>query len=103
MAGKSPLSRSRARISSTAGEVLGIETTNRLLEVPARALVLQTHELDELVVGHQALLDRDRPRTRVGLRVVHRHLDVHEPVARAAIPLDRAGAVGERSAVDVEP
>src|SRR5687768_12518508 len=74
-----------------------------LLEVLGGLLVLETDELDELVVRDQALFDRDGPRTRVRPRVVHRHLEIHEAEARAAIALRHRSTLGERAAVHVEP
>src|SRR5688572_22123229 len=115
MAGKSPLSRSRARINSTAGEVVGIyvemsprrspsvneQAPNALREsrsakVSGGLLVLEAHEFNELVVGHQPVADRDRPRPGVGAPIVHRDLHLHRAVAGSPEPLGRPGAVRQR-------
>src|ERR1700719_894801 len=57
------------------------------LDAPSELLVLVADELDSLGVGEELLVDADRERFRVRLRVVDRHIDLEAAEGRAMEPL----------------
>src|SRR5215472_7683282 len=70
---------------------------------PPELLVLVADELDELVVRRDLLIDAQRQRFRVRLRIVERDVDFQLAVAGPANALGELRPVGIRAAADVEP
>jgi hypothetical protein len=59
-----------------------------IAELAAEFLVLEAHELDQIRVGQQALIDTYRPRLRVGLGIVNGDVDLEAAEVRPAQSLD---------------
>src|SRR5215470_4196396 len=73
------------------------------LHPPAKLLVLVADELDELGVRHDLLVDANRERFRVRLRIVNRDVDL-EPAEGGPVESFREfGLLAVRTAADVEP
>src|SRR5678816_891435 len=67
------------------------------------AVVLLADELDEVFIFPEPPVDADRPRFRVGFRIVDRDIDLDAPVLRAAEFLGDLSAAREGRALDVQP
>src|SRR5689334_16040185 len=87
--------------SKTAAQRSVITESLRLLR--AVAVVLQAHELEQFLIGHDPLVVANRPRRRVELRIVDGDIDLHAAISRAAEPLRNFRRVAERRAEHVEP
>src|SRR5437667_10236769 len=74
-----------------------------LAEVRRRLFILRANELDQLRVEHDALVDLDGPRSRVGFRIVDRDLDFQIAVVHATEPLGPFRGVRQWAPVDIEP
>src|SRR5262245_17384956 len=60
-----------------------------LLRTSVELLVLETDEFNQLGVDEQSLIDANRPRLRVRLRIVNRDVDLQRAEVGPAEPLDR--------------
>src|SRR5437773_12392946 len=73
------------------------------LDAPSELLILVTDELDQLGIGHDLLINPDRKRFRVRLRVIHGHVDCQASEARACKPLSKFCLAAVRTTTHVEP
>ena len=73
------------------------------LDAAAELLVLVADELDQLLVGHQPLIDAHRPWLRVRLGILDRQIDLQMAVSRPPDALGELGVAAVRAAVDVHP
>src|SRR4029079_18270750 len=73
------------------------------LDAPSELLVLVADELDQFGVGEDLLVDADRERFRVRLRIVDRHVDLEAAEGGAAEPLGELRLLAVRTAAHVEP
>ena len=69
----------------------------------ARKVVLAAHELDQLGVGHEALVHAERERPGEGLGVLDRHLNLQRAEGGAADSLGQLQPVAARRAPLVDP
>ena len=65
--------------------------------------LVDAHELDELRVGQQAIVDRRGERLGVRLRIVDRHLDDERAEIGPTEPLDDLAVSRQRAPPDIEP
>ena len=72
-------------------------------QVRIELLVLETDELHQFSVEHDALVHPDGPRLRVGLRIVDRDVDFESAEIRSPEAFGQLRGVGQRIAVDIEP
>src|SRR5688572_6166587 len=73
------------------------------LDSATELLILVTDELDQLLVGHEALIDADRPWFRVCLRIIDRQVDLQVSERRPTDALGEPHLLTVRTAVHVEP
>src|SRR5215831_378786 len=78
-------------------------TTSVDFDPPAKLLVFVADELDELGVRHDLLVDANRERLRVRLRIVNRDVDLEPAEGGPAEALREFGLLAVRTAADVEP
>src|SRR5262245_8130810 len=90
--------RSRDRSSPTGGVVVTL-----FRKVFSGTVVLVADELDDLLVGHDALVAPHGERLRIRLRIVDGHIDLEGPEVRTTKAFRHLQCFGIRASVDVEP
>ena len=66
-------------------------------------LVIAANKIQQIGVERDDLVQLDRPRFRVGLRIVHRNLDFHVSEVDAPEPFRDSGCIRHRIARSIEP